>query len=109
MMAESRSIVPGLKKKRSSTQWQACIPESTLCLKTRSDWNKGSIVVEDIKRKNLGRDVLSELQTEREERLAIKTKFVEDINEIGSLGGKDDTVEVVKSLSPVRFLWSPGL
>ena len=61
-------------------------------------------MVEDIKRKNLGRDVLSELQTEREERLAIKTKFVEDINEIGSLGGKDDTVEVVKSLSPVRFL-----
>ena len=47
-------------------------------------------MVEDIKRKNLGRHVLSELQMEREERLAMKTKFVEDINEIGSLGGKDD-------------------
>ena len=46
-------------------------------------------MVEDIKRKNLGRHVLSELQMEREERLAMKTKFVEDINEIGSLGGKD--------------------
>ena len=52
-------------------------------------------MVEDIKRKNLGRDILSELQMEREERLAMKTKFVEDINEIRSLRGKDDMVEVV--------------
>ena len=79
-----------VEKKRSSTQWQACLPESALYLKIRSEWSKGNIVVEDIKRKNLGRHVLSELQMEREERLAMKTKFVEDINEIGSLGGKDD-------------------
>ena len=40
-----------VEKKRSSTQWQACIPESALYLKIRSEWSKGNIVVEDIKRK----------------------------------------------------------
>lgn len=46
-------------------------------------------MVEEIRRKNLGRDVLSYLQMEREVRLAVKTKLVDETNEIGGLGGRD--------------------
>ena len=65
-------------------------PRKRFILENQIRVKYGNIAVEDIERKNLGRDVLSELQMEREERLAMKTKLVKDISEIGSLGGKYD-------------------
>ena len=46
-------------------------------------------MVEEIRRKNLGRYVLSYLQMEIEVRLAVKTKLVDETNETGGLGGRD--------------------
>ena len=65
-------------------------PRKRFILENQIRVKYGNIAVEDIERKNLGRDVLSELQMEREERLAMKTKLAKDISEIGSLGGKYD-------------------
>lgn len=46
-------------------------------------------MVEEIRRKNLGRDVLSYLQMEREVRLTVKTKLVDETNEIRGLGDRN--------------------